>query len=121
MPRILHGRDEVASNWRHIMENQTWEKMPSCNTAKKIGEAMAGYGNGARAVVYVVWKGARSAHVFMAEQQGGKTIYMDPQTGKHVNIDSYLSSAIKSYTEISRIDNLKPSNYIGGVAKRRKP
>lgn len=121
LPRILHGRDDVASNWRHIMENQTWEKMPSRNTAKKIGEAMAGYGNGARAVVYVVWKGARSAHVFMAEQQGGKTIYMDPQTGRHVNIDSYLSSAIKGYTEISRIDNLKPSNYIGGVAKRRKP
>lgn len=121
LPRILTGKDDVASNWRNIMENQTWEKMPSHNTAKKIGETMTGYGDGARAVVYVVWKGARSAHVFMAEQQSGKTVYMDPQTGRRVNIDSYLSSAIKGRTEISRIDNLKPSNYIGGVAKRRKP
>jgi hypothetical protein len=120
-PRIMKGKDDVASNWRNIMENQTWEKMPSRNTAKKISDTMNGYGDGARAVVYVVWKGARSAHVFMAEQQGGKTVYMDPQTGRHVNIDNYLNSAIKGRTEISRIDNLKPSDYIKGCAKRRTP
>ena len=120
-PRILKGKDDVASNWRNIMENQTWEKMPSRNTAQKISDTMSGYGDGARAVVYVVWKGARSSHVFMAEQHGGKTQYMDPQTGKHVDINNYLNSAIKGRTEISRIDHLKPTNYIKGCAKRRTP
>lgn len=119
--RILKGKDDVANNWRNVMENQTWEKMPSRNTAQKISDTMSGYGDGARAVVYVVWKGKRSAHVFMAEQQGGKTVYMDPQTGRHVNIDRYLDAAIKGRTEISRIDNLKPTDYINGCAKRRTP
>lgn len=120
-PRIMTGVDDVANHWRNVMENQTWEKMPSRNTAKRISETMSSYGDGARAVVYVVWKGARSAHVFMSEQQNGKTVYMDPQTGRHVNIDSYLNEAIKGRTEISRIDHLKPTDYINGCAKRRKP
>lgn len=119
-PRIMTGTDDVADHWRSIMENQTWVKMPSRNTAKKINETMSSYGDGARAVVYVVWKGARSAHVFMSEQQNGKTVYIDPQTGRHVNIDSYLNAAIKGKTEISRIDHLKPTDYINGCAKRRK-
>lgn len=120
-PRILNGKDDIATKWRNIMENQTWEKMPSRNTAQRISDTISGYGDGARAVVYVVWKGARSAHVFMAEQQSGKTVYMDPQTGKHVDINSYLGSAIKGRTEISRIDHLKPTNHIKGCAKRRVP
>lgn len=120
-PYMMTGVDDAAKHWRSVMENQTWEKMPSHNTAKKISETMSGYGDGARAVVYVVWKSPRSAHVFMSEQQNGKTVYMDPQTGRHVNIDSYLNKAIKGRTEISRIDHLKPTDYINSYVKRRKP
>ncbi len=119
-PRIMTGNDDTANNWRRIMENQTWDKMPSRNTAAKIQDQMRQYGDGARAVVYVVWKGGRSAHVFMAEQQGGTTRFMDPQTGRHVSIDRYLDAAIKGRTEISRIDNLNPTDRINGCAKRRK-
>lgn len=118
-PRIMNGVDTTANNWRHIMENQTWTKMPSRNTAQRISDTMSGYGDGSRAVVFVVWKGGRSSHVFIAEQHGGKTFYMDPQTGRRINVDSYLNNAIKGRTEISRIDNLKPSQYITGCAKRR--
>lgn len=119
-PRIMTGTDDVADHWRSIMENQTWKKMPSHNTVSNILKTMYGYGDGARAVVYVVWKGARSAHVFMAEQQGIGTVFMDPQTGRYVDIDRYMGAAIKGKTEISRIDHLKPTDYINGCAKRRK-
>lgn len=62
----------------------------------------------------------RKAHVFIAEQQNGKTVYVDPQTGGRVNIDRRLNLAVKGMTEISRIDNLKPSKYINGCVRRRK-
>lgn len=58
--------------------------------------------------------------MFIAEQQNGKTVYVDPQTGDRVNIDRRLSLTVKGMTEISRIDNLKPSKYINGCVRRRK-
>lgn len=118
-PRIMQGVDTTANNWRNIMENQTWDKLPSRNTINKILEKMNGYGDGARAVVYVAWKGGRSAHVFIAEQQGIGTVFTDPQTGYYVDIHQYMNAAIKGKTEISRIDNLKPSDKINGCVKRR--
>ena len=120
MPYILNGRDGVAQNWRNIMKKQTWEKMPSHETAEKLRETMRNFGDGAKAVVYVVWKRDKTAHAFIAEQVGSKTKFVDPQTGQHVNIASYLKRAIKGNTEISRIDNLEPSKYINGAVKRRK-
>ena len=91
------------------MEGQTWENMPSRNTISKMLEKMNEYGDGARAIVYVVWKGGKSAHVFIAEQEGIGTIFLDPQTGMYVDIDQYMGAAIKGRTMISRIDNLKPN------------
>ena len=62
----------------------------------------------------------RKTHVFIAEQQNGKTVYVDPQTGDRVNIVRRLSLTVKGMTEISGIDNLKPSKYINGCVRRRK-
>lgn len=62
----------------------------------------------------------RKIHVFIAEHQNSKIVYVDPQTGDRVNIDRRLSLTVKGMTEISRIDNLKPSKYINGCVRRRK-
>ena len=37
-----------------------------------------------------------------------------------MNIDRHLNLTVKGMTEISRIDNLKPSKYINGCVRRRK-
>ncbi|MFR2028635.1 MAG: hypothetical protein ACLS44_03065 [Christensenellales bacterium] len=37
-----------------------------------------------------------------------------------MNIDRRLNLTVKGMTEISRIDNLKPSKYINGCVRRRK-
>lgn len=37
-----------------------------------------------------------------------------------MNIDRRLNLAVKGMTEISGIDNLKPSKYINGCVRRRK-
>ena len=120
LPKIMNGVDDPAKNWRHIMDGQTWERMPQRNTIVKILDTMYKWGDGARAVVYVAWKDHKSAHVFIAEQQGIGTIFADPQTGQYVDINSYMDYAIKGKTEISRIDNLKPSDSIKDYVKRRK-
>lgn len=62
----------------------------------------------------------RKTHVFIAEQQNSKIVYVDPQTGDRVNIDRRLNLTVKGMTEISGIDNLNPSKYINGCVRRRK-
>lgn len=62
----------------------------------------------------------RKTHVFIAEHQNSKIVYVDPQTGDRVNIDRRLNLTVKGMTEISRIDNLKRSKYINGCVRRRK-
>lgn len=58
--------------------------------------------------------------MFIAKHQNSKIVCVDPQTGDRVNIDRRLNLTVKGMTEISRIDNLKPSKYINGCVRRRK-
>lgn len=62
----------------------------------------------------------RKTHVFIAKHQNNKIVYVDPQTADRVNIDRRLNLTVKGMTEISGIDNLKPSKYINGCVRRRK-
>lgn len=121
LPRILKGTDNAANNWAHIMENQTWEHVGRTQNQVKNGllDKMAGYGDGARAAIYVSWKGRRGAHVFIAEQQNGGTVFLDAQTHKYVDISYYLSRSSPAKTTISRLDNLKPTDLIAECVKRR--
>ena len=58
--------------------------------------------------------------MFIAKHQNSKIVCVDPQTGDRVNIDSRLNLTVKGMTEISIINNLKPSKYINGCVRRRK-
>lgn len=58
--------------------------------------------------------------MFIAKHPNSKIACVDPQTGDRVNIDRRLNLTVKGMTEISRIDNLKPSKYINGCVRRRK-
>lgn len=53
-------------------------------TGKEVRECikheMQMYGDGARAVVAVQWEGINYGHVFIAEQRGAETWFVDPQT-----------------------------------------
>ena len=127
-PRLMDGgrtsrNDEVASNWRNVMEGQTWDQVGSRSQGKTVSNldsAMASYGEGSRAVVYVTWKGGRSAHVFNAERVGNHTEYFDAQTGRRVDINEYIGQSMPTRTMVSRIDNLVPNpRYIEGCITRR--
>lgn len=81
---------------------------------------MHAWGEGARAVVRVSWKGRNSGHVFIAEQTSAGTVYVDPQCGRRINVDFYMDQAIKGETKLMRVDNLKPSALIDKCVRRRK-
>lgn len=77
---------------------------------------MAGWGEGARAQVTVCWKNTNLGHTFIAEQVGGKTIFVDPQSNK-INIESDFSHVKHGQTRVCRIDTLQPSTRIHECCK----
>ena len=113
-PRILDGTDTLPRSaspqgWTHVMKGAKLVQMPSRKTAEHMDDQMAQWGDGARAIVKVTWKGGHSGHVFIAERQYGRTIYIDPQVGSRIGIDRYMKDAIKGSTQLMRIDNLEPT------------
>lgn len=123
-PRIFDGTDRLPymydqNGWTKVMEGATLVDMPSRNTVNKMLDQMYKWGDGARAVVRVAWKGRRSGHVFIAEQEGMGTVFVDPQTGNYVDIDFYMNNAIKGETKLMRIDNLKPGPLLEKCVKRK--
>lgn len=120
--RKMNGTDTVAENWDNLMTGMRGNYTPVTgrNQPQKMANQMASYGDGARAVVYVKWKGRNSAHVFIAEQIDGVTHFIDPQAGKTIDVDHYMSMASPKYTRMYRVDNLEPNQFlIGGVVKKR--
>lgn len=76
-------------------------------TPQKVYDQMAAWGDGARAWVYVDWKGRPSSHIFVAENVGGKIQFLDPQTGV-LDSSADLHDAIPDETRLMRVDHLEP-------------
>lgn len=85
---------------------------------RDIERLMKEWGDGARAEVGVTWKGANSGHVFVAENIGGKIVFIDPQSGE-MDVSWYFSRVRSQQTRVWRIDNLKPSEWIEECCERR--
>lgn len=113
------GNDATANAWRDIFENAVWEKVGTnrkSTTVQNIIDNMEQYGDGARAEIYVVWQGGRSAHVFVAENEAGAVRFIDPQTNS-TNVLHYFDSVMPTKTEMCRIDKLKTTDWIKGCCE----
>ena len=84
----------------------------------EILQSMKEWGDGARCEICVVWKRS-GAHVFMAEQVEGKTIFLDPQTNT-VYSESVFDDVRKTYTKYFRTDNLDFNDNIIDCCLNRK-
>lgn len=84
----------------------------------EILQAMKEWGDGARCEICIVKKDW-GAHVFMAEQVEGKTIFLDPQTNK-VYSESVFDNVRKTYTKYFRTDNLDFNDNIIDCCLNRK-
>ena len=108
-------RDYTIANWDNMMVGQRSYVIKSNSVNGAVSELhskMAYYGDGSRAIIVVDWKKGRTSHAFAALQKENKTVFVDPQSGRQVNIHKYLSRANLKNIQISRIDNLKPGKHI---------
>lgn len=81
------------------------------NGRQDIESQMAQWGDGARAQITVVWADGDGGHTFIAEQENGRTRFIDPQTGSE-NSSWYFSHVQEGATRFCRIDNLNTTNRI---------
>lgn len=72
-----------------------------------INNQMKSFGDGARGIVRVVWKGGSSGHVFNIENKGGKIFAYDAQPGKQIDLSDYMKNTSRGYTALFRTDNAK--------------
>ena len=72
---------------------------------KSICAKMSAYGDGARAIIRVRWQSG-GGHVFIAEQVGGVTRFVDPQPGE-TDVKYYFNRGMikPSETRLLRIDD----------------
>ena len=117
------AKDRAYTQWRKIFNGAIWDSSVASNrgakTQQNIIDKMLGYGDGARAEIYCVWKGASSAHVFAVENVGGKIRFIDPQTG-NANCERYFTQMMPSRTMMCRIDQLEPSDLIKDCCKNKR-
>lgn len=85
-----------------------------------IEKKMKKYGNGSRAVISVTWKGGTDGHVFNVENEHGKIIYRDAQSGRTVNIKGTLATAQTRNVNLVRTDNLRISDRAKLLVTRRR-
>ena len=114
-----------SGNFFHAMANPkggTFKNLVRFTTAgdhvSDIKNEMSKWGDGAIALISFARPGG-AGHVFIAEQNHGKTIFVDPQPGKLPNPSSsnYLGGAAPGTIRLFRLDNLEPTDLIAKCVK----
>ena len=90
-----------------------------------IESAMGEWGDGARAQVVVKWNGEDEGHTFVAEQEDGRTLFVDPQDP---SVDARAYFGLKNgkplieegSVSFCRTDTLQPSSRIFDACKGRE-
>ena len=108
-PKVDTRKDYLSMNPWRVWSNP---KLQPFNSKNDIELAMATMGDGARVQVKIVFKDGRG-HTFVAEQMGGKTVFLDPQTGKECsNYFADKATSNRWNNLFWRIDDQEPSDYI---------
>ena len=122
----LEEDDELPKKWRQLFfDDHPYDKVGSSALWKPKQKAIANlekkllsYGEGSRSVVRVVWDAEEKVgHVFIAEVQNGKIVYIDPQTAE-IGYTSWKQNFLPSRLRVLRIDD-KPINpaHLGRAVK----
>lgn len=119
-PRTRSMTDPAYNRgWTTFMQGGSSASLVSTPTQKAVEKQMASWGEGARAVVQITYKGGRCGHVFIAERRNGQTLFVEPQAYNWQKPSTgYLSAMSKhitmSQTHLMRIDNMQPDpNKVG--------
>ncbi len=116
-----------AARWRGAFQDAKTENVGvsgNTPTAEKqvmqnIADKMRGYGEGSRAVIQILYRGG-GGHVFNVENQGGRIVYVEAQTGKIKDMARTMTSVKTDSVNIVRVDNLKMSDRARNFVEQRK-
>lgn len=105
LPKMLDPKGWAAVYKDGLNNIEIPDGITGAAVKRSICNKMASYGSGARAIVRVRWKNG-GGHVFIAEQMGKATQFIDPQSSKSDVAYYFGKGMIKpSQTRILRIDD----------------
>lgn len=95
-------------DYKKVFVGMQWK---SCSGTgyEEITDYLQKCGNGARVEITIDTN--KGNHIFVAEQVGKTTVFIDPQRNTD-KADKYFKMSLTAPTKYCRIDNLKPSNLI---------
>lgn len=119
-PQVHVVNGQRLGRWRGAFRHAVTDKVGvRGNNAKaeakvlsNIASKMREYGNGARAVVNIGYRGVGTGHVFSVENVGGRIQYVDAQSGQRYNAQSMknlMHIVDTSTVGLTRTDNLRVS------------
>ena len=119
-PQSLNVNGRLMGRWRGAFRHAKTDSVGvDGNNAKaearvldNLAAKMREYGNGARAIIRIGYRGTHMGHVFNVENRGGQVSYVDAQTGQR-----YLQGDMRNLMKIvdtrgvtlTRTDNLRIS------------
>lgn len=109
--------NRISKNgWPNMFDGTVLESCKTITGARvrgKVEKLVSSWGDGARAIVRVQFnkKNGDGGHVFIAEQRGGRTYFIDPQS-KDVDCSWYFPKVNKLETYCMRVDNLQVTDLI---------
>ena len=84
-----------------------------------IADKMHSYGDGSRAVIQILYRGG-GGHVFNVENDNGRIVYIEAQTGKIKDMPRTMKSVRTDSVNIVRVDNLRVSERAKNFVKKSK-
>ena len=129
LPRIAYidtKNNIYAAKWRGAFQGAKTVDVSSAGdtlSAEKkvmdnIADRMREYGSGSRAVIQILYRGG-GGHVFNVENDHGRIVYVEAQTGKIKDMERTMHSVRTDSVNLVRVDNLKVSERAKRFVRKR--
>ncbi len=117
-----NARGISRGRWMGAFQNAKPVNVSSNNgqgVLNNIDQQMKNYGEGARGVVQIFYKGG-GGHVFNVERKNGKTQYIEAQAGRIKDMNRVINHVRPDRVALVRTDNLKFSDRAKNFVTTRK-
>lgn len=119
-PSVVNVDGQRLGRWRGAFRHAVTDRVGAAGNNRaaedkviaNISAKMREYGDGARAVVNIKYRGSRTGHVFNVENRKGRMYFVDAQTGDRYNMASMhnlLRIVDTNAVGLTRTDNLRVS------------
>lgn len=116
------GHYGPEGSWTRLFENMEMTDVSARNSNKvvsNIENQMRAWGDGARAIIRVRWRGTKSGHVMNIVNIGGDIVLVDGQDHQFEVLGNILGRAMPSKTSLWRVDDKEPTDLMAKAVKRK--